>query len=302
LTGGDTPWPAGRTRVTMQSGYIAGRVWGSRCWTGSPACARGPLPTSASSAAAGLYPSPRTPLLITAHRSLETIRRDQDSAARNAPRCAHWSPECLSPLGLETMRQLAPPNHSEPPRPSDVRRADASDMRFTRMRCAPGAIRSCGPDAPHASQRLLSIERATSTPRASTTPASPLASGHDQAPCPRAGRPIQTLRGATRPVGHAAPAPTTARRRGFTPKEAWFGHPLSPVDAGLRWKLRAWRRCGNRLVRIHLPSARQVMPCAEGRPPCPIAKRVHGKRARGAFGHRASFKDGRLCYRRGEPR
>jgi hypothetical protein len=37
-------------------------------------------------------------------------------------------------------------------------------------------------------------------------------------------------------LGPAAPASTTARRRGFTPEEVWLGHPLSPVDAGLRWK------------------------------------------------------------------
>jgi hypothetical protein len=66
-------------------------------------------------------------------------------------------------------RHLALAESSEPPRPSEHRRAAASDMLFTRMRCAPGAVRSCGPDAPHASQRLLSIERATSTPRAPAT-------------------------------------------------------------------------------------------------------------------------------------
>jgi hypothetical protein len=66
-------------------------------------------------------------------------------------------------------RHLALAESSEPPRPSEHRRAAASDMFFTRMRCAPGAVRSCGPDAPHASQRLLSIERATSTPRAPAT-------------------------------------------------------------------------------------------------------------------------------------
>jgi hypothetical protein len=36
LAGGDTPWPAGRTRVTVQSGYTADRVWGSRYMTGGP--------------------------------------------------------------------------------------------------------------------------------------------------------------------------------------------------------------------------------------------------------------------------
>jgi len=34
LSGGDTPWPAGRTRMAMQSGYTADRVWGSRSLTG----------------------------------------------------------------------------------------------------------------------------------------------------------------------------------------------------------------------------------------------------------------------------
>jgi hypothetical protein len=107
LSGGDTPWPAGRTRVAVQSGYTADRVWGSRFLRPArPGTGPGPLPSSASSAADGLYPSPRTPLLITAHRSLGTIRRDQDSAARNAPRCAHWSPGRLSPRGLDA---LAPP-------------------------------------------------------------------------------------------------------------------------------------------------------------------------------------------------
>jgi hypothetical protein len=170
LSGGDTPWPAGRTRVTMQSGYIADRVWGSRFITGGRGClARAaiascifwswrPLPLATDTPAhhgASFFSEPsaatRTPPHATHHVALIGVR----GAFRR------W----VSGLAGGLRRAESP----EPPRPSERRRAVASDMPFTRMRCAPGAIRSCGPDAPHVSQRLLSIERATSTPRAPTT-------------------------------------------------------------------------------------------------------------------------------------
>jgi hypothetical protein len=91
----------------MQSGCTADRVWGSRSMSGGHG-----------RAAPGRYRQPRLPwpAIFTprlghpcSSRRIApegAIRRDQDSAARNAPRCVHWSPGRLSPRGLDA---LAPP-------------------------------------------------------------------------------------------------------------------------------------------------------------------------------------------------
>jgi hypothetical protein len=109
LSGGDTPWPAGRTRVTMQSGYIADRVWGSRFITGGRGClARAAIASCIFWSWRPLPLATDTPAHHGASFLLGTIRRDQDSAPRNAPRRAHWSPGRLSPLGLGPRRRIAP--------------------------------------------------------------------------------------------------------------------------------------------------------------------------------------------------
>jgi hypothetical protein len=91
------------------------------------------------------------------------------------------------------------------------------------------------PDAPHAAHRLLSIERARSTPRTTTNP------DGDTGQCCRQAidqidRPVHALRGVEHPDGHNTPASATARRGGFTPNGSWSGHPMSPGNARSRWK------------------------------------------------------------------
>lgn len=166
--------PAGRIFYGRRAGLLA---------TGAPA-----------------HPDP----VLAGDEPSRTMNRDQDSSARDAPRCVPRSPERLSPLGLGAPRSV------EPPRPRDHDRALASDMLFTRMRCAPDATRSCGPDAPHAAQRLLSIEQAASTTANIRHPGA--ATGQWPPPgdlrwvsLPVAGRLIHTLRGVPRHLDTAPP-------------------------------------------------------------------------------------------------
>jgi hypothetical protein len=92
------------------------------------------------------------------------------------------------------------------------------------------------PDVPHAAHRLLSIERARSTPRTTANPDGDTGQCCRQAIDPRIDRPVHALRGVEHPVGHNTPASTTARRGGFTPNGSWSGHPMSPGDDRSRWK------------------------------------------------------------------
>lgn len=92
------------------------------------------------------------------------------------------------------------------------------------------------PDAPHAAHRLLSIERARSTPRTTANPDGDTGQCCHQAIDPKIDRPVHALRGVEHPDGHNTPASATARRGGFTPNGSWSGHPMSPGNARSRWK------------------------------------------------------------------
>lgn len=197
-----------------------------------------PLPPPASSTADGLRPSPRTPLLITAHRSLGTIRRDQDSAARNAPRCAHWSPGRLSPRGSRCSRatlrwRRAPSRHD---RANIVARS--LPTCFSRA-CAARQVRFGLADLTHhmppngcCQSSELRAHHEHPQPWRSNWPVATT-----QASCPKAGRPIQALRGAARPVDTPPP-----RRRPLVAADLPPKRPGSDTPCRLRMPGCAGRR------------------------------------------------------------
>jgi hypothetical protein len=166
-----------------------------------------------------------------------TIRRDQDSAARNAPRCVHWSPGRLSPLGLGTRRRIAP--RGEPRAATTERASPRGRFRHVCSRArAARQVRFGLADLTHrmspngcCQSSELRAHHEHPQPWRSHWPATTT-----RRPAREQGGRYSPSRGRAPFLGPAAPASTTARRRGFTPEEVWLGHPLSPVDAGLRWK------------------------------------------------------------------
>lgn len=125
--------------------------------------------------------------------------------------------------------------------------SDIVSRAAQRARCA----LSNTPDAAH---RVLSIERTTSTPRASatttrdtgqcsrcvTSPASLRTTGGASG-C-RFSQPSHLIRGVK--ISCSTPPPTRPLVRRIYPRTKWSGHLLSPVDARARLEERTGLRCG----------------------------------------------------------
>jgi hypothetical protein len=172
--------------------------------------------------------------------------------ATDAP--VHLPPQSFGMLRLirllgarrTTSRTLKPgaPSTAGSRRPEERRAATADLARgrrplptcFSRAALRARYASASRPDVPHAAHRLLSIERARSTPRTTANPDGDTGQCCRQTIDPKIDRPVHALRGVKHPDGHNTPASTTARRGGFTPNGSWSGHPMSPSDDRSRWK------------------------------------------------------------------
>jgi hypothetical protein len=215
-------------------------------------------------------------LLLTTCISLWDAAGGQDSSARYAPRREFWNPERLSPKGL------AAPRSSEPPRPVGHEATGRFRHAFHALRCAPGTPRPHDLTYRMPPIRLLSIERARSTPRTTANPEAGTGQCRRQA--------IDRDRSAgSRPS--RGEAPVRAQHPRLDDRSSWRIYPCwvvvrtphvarrcpEPLEE------RPGRRCGCRLVRITWPSCSTHRAELRGTPAVPRRETRRGKRFPGCL-------------------